>query len=324
MPGPIDASGVIPPQIATEIIGVAGVQSGVLSLARTVPMPTGVTQMPVQTSVPSAAFVTGAGGRKPFTDLAFGMETMTAEEVAAVVAIPQAYLDDSSINLWNFIKPQLGSAISQAVDNAVLFGHNAPATWPTGGITAAAYCQDTPDGADALATVNDAMGLVEGQGLPVTGHSADLSVKSALRGVRDNNGALLLGPSQVASPGAADLYGVPVVFGQYPVDVETIDFVTGDWDALLIGVRQDIRYDIDSSGVIADASGKVLVSAFQDDTVLMRVYARYGCIVINPPTQKYPDGALPFASASLVDTGAARSSSSSSSSSAAKKATASR
>ena len=295
MPGPIDASGIIPPSVASDIISIAGSKSGVLSLARTVPMPTGVSQMPVQTTVPVASFVTGPGGRKPFTDLAFGMETMTAEEVAAVVAIPQAYLDDTSINLWNFIKPQLGDALSLAVDNAVLFGTGAPATWPVGGIASDTYSTLIPAGSDPLDTVNTAMGEVEAQGLPVTGHDADLAVKAALRGVRDNNGALLLGPSQIANAGQAnDLYGVPVVWGQYP-NAATINFFTGDWDALTIGVRQDIRYDIDSSGVIADAAGKVLVSAFQDDTVLMRVYARYGCLIVKPATQRVVTGAKPFA-----------------------------
>ena len=64
-----------------------------------------------------------------------------------VVAIPEAYLADSAINLWNFVRPQLASAIALALDNAVLFGLNAPASFPVGGITSALHCQDTPVGA---------------------------------------------------------------------------------------------------------------------------------------------------------------------------------
>lgn len=296
--GPIDASGIIPPNYAKEIISVATAQSGVLGLARTLPMPAGVSQMPVQTSIPSASWLTSVGDRKPFTDMALGLKTMTAEEVACVISIPQVYLDDTSINLWDWARPQLGAAIALALDNAVLFGVGAPATFPVNGISAAAYCQAVASQVDALDGVNQAMSLVEAQGLPVNGSLADLSVKGALRGVRDNTGAFLLGPSQGGSDATNNLYGTTVSWGQFPAG-ETSDYFTGDWKQCIVGVRQDIRYDMSDQGVLADASGKVLISAFQDDQVLMRAYARFGLLIINPPTQKFPTGAKPFASAEL-------------------------
>lgn len=297
--GHIDFSGLIPATVAAEIISIAQANSAVLTLARRVPMPSGVTEMPVQTGMPSAAWLTSPGARKPFTDLTVGMVSMTAEEIAAIVAIPQVYIDDVSINLWNFVRPQLGSAIALALDNAVLFGTDAPATFPTDGLTGTDYCTTVGAGADALATVNDAMSEVEAQGLPVTGASADLAVKGALRGIRDANGALLFGPAQGQTGADVTPFGTPITYGQYPLG-SSVNFITGDWDALILGVRQDIRYDLDSSGVIADGDGKVIISAFQDDVVLMRAYARYGCLVANPPTQRHPEGATPFASANIV------------------------
>lgn len=300
MPGPINVSGIIPPAISSDIIAIAATESGILQLARRQPMPTGVQQMPVQTSLPRATWVTAPGGRKSYSDLAFGIKTMTAEEVAVTVSIPQQYLDDSSINLWNFIRPQLGSAIATALDNAVVFGTDAPATFPAGGITDPAFCQATTAGTDSLDTVNKAMGAVEAQGLRNTGMAADISVLGGLRGVRDTSGAFLLTSPVATGAGAvSSLYGVPINFGQFPLG-EVIDFITGNWQALIIGVRQDIRYDMSDQGVIADAAGKVVISAFQDDQVLMRAYARFGCLVILPPTQKFPNGAKPFASADMV------------------------
>jgi HK97 family phage major capsid protein len=313
MPGPIDASGIIPPNQAREIISVATANSGVLALARRQPMPAGVSQLPVQTGIPTAAWLTKVGDRKPFTDMTLGMKTMTAEEVATTIAIPQAYLDDVSIDLWAWARPQLGAAIALALDNAVLFGTNAPATFPAGGVTAAAFCQDVPPGTDPLETVNDAYSAVEAQGLPVTGSLADLSVKGPLRGVRDSTGAFLLGPGQSGSDAANSIYGQPVSWGQFPVGAAD-DFVTGNWSSLIVGVRQDIRYDLSDQGVIADSAGKVLITAFQDDQVLMRCHARFGVLVINPPTQKFPAGAKPFAK-STVGSGVAAAEASSSGSS---------
>ncbi len=292
MAAPIDASGLIPQNISNEVLAIVGQESGVLKLARTVPVPAGVTQLPVQTSLPKASWVTAPGGRKAYTDLGFRMVVMPVEEVAAVVAIADTYLEDSAINLWNFVKPQLAQSIRTALDLAVLFGEDAPASFPAGGIVATAIVSDP--GVDAVDGINNAMSDVEAQGLPVTGHDADMAVKGLLRGVRDANGALLLGQGQTANGGLDSIYGEPVVWGQFPID-ETINFITGDWDALTVGVRQDIRYKLSTDGVIADATGKVQVTGFQDNVTLMKVWARYGVVLIQPPTQRNPAGAKPFA-----------------------------
>ena len=37
---------------------------------------------------------------------------ITAEEIAAVVAIPEQYLEDNTINLWNWARPKLAEAIA--------------------------------------------------------------------------------------------------------------------------------------------------------------------------------------------------------------------
>jgi HK97 family phage major capsid protein len=297
MAGSIDFSGIIPPSVAAEIIAVAAEESAVLSLGQRVPMPTGVTEMPVQTGLPVAGWVAQPGGRKPFTDLTVGMKTMKAEEVAAVVAIPQAYLDDSAINLWNFVRPQLGSAIARALDFAVLFGINAPASFPAGGLTSASYCQAATAGTDAAGTVNNAMGLVEQQGLAVTGHTADMLDQAVLRNIRDNTGAFLLGPNTAQSGGLQTLWGHPIVWDSWPY--MGIDFITGYWLALQVGVRQDITYALSDQAVIADAAGNVVISAFQDNIVVMKAEARFGMLVTNPPTERFPGGALPFASTKL-------------------------
>ena len=124
-PMPLDFSGVIPIEFSAQIIEEAVQQSAVLRLANTVPMGTTISEMPVPKTLPSAAWVSVAG-RKPYTDLALEMQTLHAEEVAAVMAIPDVYLEDSTINLWGWVRPRLAEAIAVAVDSAMLFGTNAP------------------------------------------------------------------------------------------------------------------------------------------------------------------------------------------------------
>jgi HK97 family phage major capsid protein len=290
---------VIPVEYSSEIIEEAAQQSVVLRLANTVPMGTQVAQMPVPRQFPRAGWAsTPYGSRKPYTDLALGLEMMTAEEVAAVTAIPDAMVDDVDINLWAWVRPRLAEAIAIAVDSAVLFGVDAPATFPVGGVASDEYSSAATPGDDVVSTINDAMGEVEEQGLAVSGSAADLGVRAVLRGVRDQSGALLLGTGQTDSGAINTLYGTPIFYDPFPRN-QVADFFTGAWNNLIIGVRQDIRFQLDSSGVIVDEDGKVVISAFQDNVTLLKVWARFACVIVKPVTPREPEGAVPFAKADL-------------------------
>src|SRR5262245_33258608 len=122
---PLDFSGVIPVEFSTQIIEEAVLQSAVLRLANTVPMGSSISEMPVPKTLPKASWVSAPGGRKAYTALGLETETLHAEEVAAVTAIPDQYLEDSSINLWAWVRPRLAEAIAIALDDAVLFGTDA-------------------------------------------------------------------------------------------------------------------------------------------------------------------------------------------------------
>lgn len=296
MPGPINLSGLIPTTIAAQITAEAVQQSLALQLGQRVPMPAGVSVVPVPKTFPRASW-TATGTRKPFTDFSIGTEQLSAEEVAAVISIPDAYVEDVSMNLWNYARPLLSEAIGIALDLAALWGVDSPPTFPAGGV--AAVAAEVGAGQDSIDTVNQAMSAVETQGLRVTGHAADLAVRGALRGVRDAQGAFLLGPAAAAAAGGLqELYGVPIAFGSFPIEASN-DFITGDWSKLIIGVRNDIRFHMSSEGVIADEDGKVVVSAWQDNQTLMKVWARYGVVIMKPVTRRAPDGANPFAMATL-------------------------
>jgi HK97 family phage major capsid protein len=296
---PLDFSGVIPPEFSVQIIEEAVRASAVLQIANLIPMGTSITEMPIPSTLPTAGFVTGAGGRKPWTDIALTTATLHAEEIAAITAIPDQYLEDSSINLWGYVRPRIAEAIGQALDNAVLFGTGAPATYPVGGIDAIAA--KIAPGTDAVDTVNQAMAAVEGQGLMVDGHAADLVVRSVLRGVRANTGELLLGTTQAGDLTQPTLYGVPIAYSSFGSVGGTFpDFFTGDWNYCFIGVRQDIRYAMDPSAVVADSTGKVLISGFQDNQTPLKVWARFGCQIVKPVTVRKPTGANPFACAALA------------------------
>jgi HK97 family phage major capsid protein len=304
-----DFSGIIPHEYSQQIIEEATRASTVLQLANTMPMGTRITELPVPGSLPKAEWTTGANmppagpGRKFYTDLKLVPQVMTAEEVSAVVAIPEQYLDDNTVNLWGWVRPQLAQAIAVRLDETVLFGGPGPipTTFPVGGIVAAAYSLPVTEGVDAVDGVNNAMAAVEAQGLAVTGHSADLGAKGMFRGVRDANGSLLLGTEQVGSMTRPTLYGAPIAYSSYTQTPLTTDLITGAWQYLVVGVRSDIRFKIDPSGVIANGAGVVQVSGFQDNVVPCKVWARFACTIVKPITPRRPTGATPFARVKLDD-----------------------
>jgi HK97 family phage major capsid protein len=314
-----DFSGIIPREYSQQIIDEVEQQSAVLQLATVMPMGTRITELPVTGKLPTAQWVTGTNappagaGRKPYSDLQLKPQVITAEEIATVVAIPDQYLEDNTINLWNWARPKLAEAIARRFDETVIFGGaGIPATFPVGGIISDTYSMRVgqggaynaitnpfPTAIDAVDAVNNAMSYVEGQGLNVVGHSADIGAKGQFRGVRDQTGSLLLGTEQVGNSTRPTLYGEPIRYSQYAAP--SWDFITGAWDYLVVGVRQDIRFRIDPSATIADpVSGMVLVSGFQDNVTPMKVWARFGCTIVKPVTPRVPAGAVPFARTRLL------------------------
>ena len=194
-----------------------------------------------------------------------------------MVAIPDQYLEDNTINLWNWARPKLAEAIAVRLDETVLFGGagSSRLTFPVGGVTAAAYSGTVnPAGArDAVDAVNQAMSAVEAQGLNVTGHSADIGVKGAVPGgPRPDRRAPARHRAGRQQPAADALRSADHL---QPVRAATLaDFFTGAWEYLVIGVRQDIRFRIDPSGVILGATTADSVSGFQDNVTPMKVWAQ--------------------------------------------------
>jgi hypothetical protein len=58
--------------------------------------------------------------------------------------------------------------------------------------------------------------------------------------------------------------------------------IVGGWSNLVIGIREDVNFTISRDGVLLDDDGNVVVSAFQDDMTLVRVYARFGVVIARP------------------------------------------
>jgi HK97 family phage major capsid protein len=299
---PVIDSTLIPTAISSQIIGAVTDQSVVLKLANKQPMPTGAMSVPILKTLPVSGWVNGHGGRKPATTVEWSSDNIIPEEVAAVIAVPQSLIDDSGVPIWAAVQQAIVDAVTYSIDSAILFGENAPPSFPTDGVAGQALANGRvahfpaagPPVVDLAEAINLAMADVENDGLMPTGHAADVTLKSKLRGLRTTTGEPLFVPNLGA--GMYDtIWNLPVAWSSSGAfDVSIADLITGDWTKLIVGVRQDIRVETSTDGVIADAAGKVLVSAFQDDSVLMRVYARVGYVIGVPVSRRASGPAFPF------------------------------
>src|SRR5262249_50730617 len=149
---------------------------------------------------------------------------------------------------WTEVRTHMVSALAFSIDSAILFGTGAPASFPVGGVAGRAIAAGntavvvpgTAPVIDWAEGVNQAMAKLEQAGLPITGHAVDVAVSSKFRGLRDTTGQPLFVPS-LAADAYGTLYGRPMLVSYSGAfDNAVADLITGDWDLLVIGVRQDI------------------------------------------------------------------------------------
>lgn len=56
----------------------------------------------------------------------------------------------------------------------------------------------------------------------------------------------------------------------------------GAFENVVIGVREDLNYAVSRAATLVDDAGVIQVSAFQDDCVVVRIFARFACTVAKP------------------------------------------
>lgn len=289
----------IPEDVSREIIQGVPQQSAVMQLARRLPnMSTNQRRMPVLAGLVSAYFVNGDTGLKQTTQASWGNKYINAEEIAVIVPIPEAVLDDVNYDVWGEIQPRIVEAFGAKFDEAVMFGgDDKPSDWPDAlltGATSASHTVTLGTGDDIYEDIMSDGGViakVEEDGYMVTGHVAALSMRAKLRGLReqvyDGSNMLNIGqPIFVSSPqagGGYELDGSPIRFPRNGAfdPTEALMF-TGDWDQLVYSMRQDITYKVLDQAVIQDSAGNIMYNLAQQDMVALRAVMRIGWQLPNP------------------------------------------
>lgn len=285
-------SGLIPEPVTREIIQGVTQGSAVLSMGRRLPNMSSKTQtLNVLDSLPIAYFVDGDTGDKKTTNMAWDKKKIYAEEIAVIVPIPEAVLDDSDYDIWGEVRPRITEAFGKVIDAAILFGTNKPTNWRAGLVPSAIAAGNYVIRADAdpdpgvfteIMGVDGLIAKVEESGFLPTGAMAAVKMRAQLRGLVDTTGQPIFKTDMQGSTRYA-LDGMPMEFlmnGAF--DPTEALMIIGDFSQLTYAIRQDITFKVFTEGVVQNTDGSIAYNLMQNDMVALRAIMRLGWEIPNP------------------------------------------
>lgn len=298
-----DIAALIPEQVSQELLTTLVDESAALRLFRRIPMSTHQTRMPVLAALPTAYFVAGDTGLKQTTEVAWSNKYLNVEEIAAIVPIPEAVLDDMQFSVWETVRPLLTQALGRVLDAAIFFGTNKPTSWPAAIITDATTVGNTQTQGTSAASIggvaqdfNVLFGKIEADGFDINGIVAERKFRAVMRGIRDTTGQKLIDIGNNAIDGIGVNFAMP---GLWPSGSGVAEVFCGDFTQGIVGLRQDVSFKLLDQAPITDNTGQIIYNLAQQDMIALRVTLRAAFQVANTinyqqPTEasRYPFGVM--------------------------------
>ena len=250
-------------------------------------------RLAVLQALPVAYWQAADNSKKKLTKLVWEGKYLVAEELAVIVPIPEAVLDDSAYDIWGEVKPKLIEAFAEKIDDAMIAGIDTPSSWGQAIVKAAiAKGHSFGKGSDFRADGNKALDLVESDGFNATALVGGANINSPFRSLVSTDGHPIVG---------TELQGLPryrVLNGALQNSASDIYFIVGDFKQAVYAIRQDVTFKILSESIIQDPSdGTILYNLAQDDMVALRAVMRVAYQLPNPVNrvESDSDARLPFA-----------------------------
>jgi HK97 family phage major capsid protein len=306
-----DVQAMIQEQVSQIMLQTAESQSAALNLFTRLQVPTNETRFPILSAFPTAYWVGGDTGLKQTTEAAWANKFIQIEKLAAIVPIPDSVINDANFDIWGQIRPMVEVAVTRAIDSAIFFGVNAPATFPTN-ITAAAVASGNARARGTATTaqggiaedINQLAGLLIDDGYAATAFVGNPGYQTRLRSARDSSGQLLTD----VNGGVNNIWGMPTVYpmpGLWPVpsgavgDPGVAELFALQAQNFILGVRGDFEVTISNTAVLQDGTGAIQFNAFQQDMTFYRIVFRVGWQVANPLNYSQPAEASRYPAAVL-------------------------
>lgn len=286
-----DVAGLIQDAYSDTFLNAAGDNSKVLQAFPTVSMGTKTTNMPVLATVPHAKWIgetPGGDGVKPTAKATWENKQMVAEEVAVIIPVHENTLDDATEDVLSNIATLGGKAMAYALDAAVTFGVNKPASWTSPDLFKAAtdggnlvQVSATPGENDLVGSIFQAAELLDAEGYDPSTFLSRKGLTYRLANLRAADGTPIYLPSLSGTPGAVDrVSGMDAywlngtVLGDVNVwDSTKAEAIVVDRERVRIGVRQDITVKFLDQATVGD------INLAENDMVALRFKARYAYVL---------------------------------------------
>lgn len=272
-----ELAGFVPTPQANDIIKDVTRGSSILRMSKIENMTSEKKKFNVLVDGPGAYWV-GEGERIQTSGAQWIHPEIVAKKLAVIIPVTKEKLEDSTINVFSELRPDIAEAFYRAIDAACIFGTNSLFT--TNIMKSITENNMTvTDNTNIDIAVSDAMALVEENGYDPNGFIGRVGVKNMLRKLRDSNGA----PAYVNGTSGSELYGRPIEFVRNGAwDNTKADLITGEWKYSIVGIRSGISYEILKEATLQgtlDTDGKPL-SLAEQDMVAIKATMRLGYLVV--------------------------------------------
>lgn len=270
--------GFVPVEKANEIVKMAVRGSSILKLAKVEPMASDKKQIPVMTDGPGAYWV-GETERIQTSTATWIFPEIEAKKLAVIIPMTREKLKDTTINVFDELKPYIAESFASAIDGACLFGTNSPFKKNIYEVAVSNGNIITETANKLDIDVSDAMALVEDAGYDINGFAAHYGVKNSLRKLRDANGNALYVPGVDQNR----FYEQPIEFVRNAGwDKTKANIIGASWKYAIVGIREEIEYTILTEATLQSVTmpdGKPL-SLAENDMVALKATMRLGFLPV--------------------------------------------
>ncbi|HEV3309417.1 MAG TPA: phage major capsid protein [Chloroflexota bacterium] len=302
------ATALIPEEFSLALIKKLVNESITMGTFTRIPVSRAQVRMPVLGALPVAYFTGSDTGLKQTTKLEWKNKYMNIEEIACIVPVPEAVIEDlrdsDGFDLWGEIEPLIATEVARVFDAAVIFGVGAPTVWPTAVVPAAVAAGNwfqrgtaEPSHGALASDVSEVIATVEEDGFSPDYAAAAVSLKGKLRNARNSFG------DRFPEISETQIYEAPVKYparGEWPLGSKKPELITLESNQFVTGIRKDIDVKILDQAVISDGNGVIQFNLAQEDMIALRVRFRAGWQVSNQITYDNPNEETRYAAGVLL------------------------
>lgn len=264
--------GSVPVEIANEVIKNIKDQSTAFQIMKKVAMESDKKVLPTLTDTGTAYFV--EEGENIGTSIhGWDYPSLKAKKLAVIIPVTKEKLEDSVLDVMGEIKQGIADAFARKIDSEIFFGTGS--VFPTSVYTEAVKqkVEGTGD-ANLDIDISGAMAFVEANDLSVSNIVTHNGIKSLMRNLRDANGNYKVVPGGATGQ---NIFNTPIsIVGNKAWEKEKANIMLGDFNKSIIGVRDNIEYEILKEATIGD------LNLAEKDLVAVKCTMRFGFNIVDP------------------------------------------